>query len=60
LQNHAGDPVVDFNQAGFGSFIANHAIKEKLDMYHKESIVLPNIWDVCEPRIYVTTLQEMC
>jgi hypothetical protein len=54
LQIHASDPIVDSNQAGFGSFIANHVIKEKLDLYHKESIVPPNLGNVWEPRIYIT------
>jgi hypothetical protein len=36
LQNHASDPIVNSKQASFGSFIANHIIKENLDMYHKE------------------------
>jgi hypothetical protein len=39
---------------GFGSFIANHVIKEKFDRYHKESMVPPKLGDVWEPRIYVT------
>jgi hypothetical protein len=39
---------------GFGSFIANHVIKEKIDRYHKESMVPPKLGDVWEPRIYVT------
>jgi hypothetical protein len=52
LQNHACDPTVVTNQAGFGSFITNHVIKEKLDMYHKESMVPPKLGDVWELRIY--------
>jgi hypothetical protein len=54
LQNHACDPHVDSNLAGFGSLIAKHVIKEKLDRYHKESMVPPKLGDVWEPRIYVT------
>jgi hypothetical protein len=38
FQNHACEPDVDANQAGFGTIIANHVIKEKLNRYHKESI----------------------
>jgi hypothetical protein len=34
--------------------IANHVIKEKIYMYHKESLVPPNLGDVWEPRIDVT------
>jgi hypothetical protein len=54
LQNHACDPLVDSNQAGFGTFIANQAIREKLNMYHKDSMVAPKLGDVWEPRISVT------
>jgi hypothetical protein len=54
LQNHACDPSVDSNQAGFGSFMANHVIKEKLYRYHKESMVPPKLGYVWGPRIYVT------
>jgi hypothetical protein len=54
LQNHGCDPHVDSNQAGFDTLIANHVIKEKLNKYHKESMVPPKLGDVWEPRIYVT------
>jgi hypothetical protein len=54
LQNHSCDPTVNSDQAGFGYFIANHVITEKLDMYHKESMVPPMLGDVWEPMIYVT------
>jgi hypothetical protein len=52
LQNHACDPTVVTNHVGFGSFITNHVIKEKLDMYHKESMVPPKLGNVWELRIY--------
>jgi hypothetical protein len=39
LQNYACDPTINTNQADFGSYIANHAIKEKLGRYHKEYMV---------------------
>jgi hypothetical protein len=54
LQNHACDPDIDANQADFGTVIANHVIKEKLNRYHKESMVPPKLGDVWELRIYVT------
>jgi hypothetical protein len=54
LQNHACDPLVHSNQAGFCTFISNHVIKEKLDRYNKESMVPPKLGDAWEPRIYVT------
>jgi hypothetical protein len=60
LQNHACDPHVDSNKAGFGSFIANHVVKEKLNMYHKNSMVPPKLGDVWEIRIYVTIGKITC
>jgi hypothetical protein len=33
LQSYSYDPIVNSNQAGFEYLIANHVIKEKLDMY---------------------------
>jgi hypothetical protein len=46
LQNYACDPIVNSNQLGFGSFIANHLIRENLDRCHKESMVPPKLGDV--------------
>jgi hypothetical protein len=54
LQNHACDPNVNANQEYFGTIISNHVIKEKLNMYHKDSMVPPKLGDVWEQRIYVT------
>jgi hypothetical protein len=54
LQNHACDSDIDANQADFATIIANHIIKEKLNRYHKESMVPPKLGDVWELRIYVT------
>jgi hypothetical protein len=46
LQNYACDPTTNVKQAGFGSYITNHVIKEKLERYHEESMVLANLRDV--------------
>jgi Mor family transcriptional regulator len=46
LQNYACDPIVNSNQVGSGSSIANHVIKEKFDRYHKESMVSPKLGDI--------------
>ena len=35
LQKFAKDPSINTNQAGFGSYIANHVLKEKIDRYNK-------------------------
>jgi hypothetical protein len=35
LQKIANDPYVDSNKAGFGSYIADHAIREKKERYKR-------------------------
>jgi hypothetical protein len=54
LQNHVCDPTINSNQAGFGSFVAYHVIKEKIDRYHKKSMVPPKLRNLWELRIYLT------
>jgi hypothetical protein len=34
LQKFASDPSINANQAGFGSYIANHVLKEKIARYN--------------------------
>jgi hypothetical protein len=34
LQKFASDPYINANQAGFGSYIANHVLKEKIARYN--------------------------
>jgi hypothetical protein len=34
LQNFASDPSINANQAGFGSYIAYHVLKEKIARYN--------------------------
>ena len=38
LQKFASDSSIDVNQAGFGSYIANHVLKEKIARYNQESM----------------------
>ena len=35
LQKFASDPSINTNQAGFGSYIANHVLKEKIARYNQ-------------------------
>ena len=35
LQNIAKDPSINVHQAGFGSYITNHVLKEKIDRYNR-------------------------
>jgi hypothetical protein len=51
LQNYDCDPTTNVNQVGFGSYSANHVIKEKIDLYHKETIFPPKLGYVWELRI---------
>jgi hypothetical protein len=37
LQKFASDPSINANQAGFGSYIANHVLKEKIARYNQEA-----------------------
>jgi hypothetical protein len=34
LQKFASDPSINTNQGGFGSYIANHVLKEKIARYN--------------------------
>jgi hypothetical protein len=51
LQKIAKDPTINGNQAGFGSYIANHVLKEKIDRYNKESMIPPKrAWGSMDPQ----------
>ena len=54
LQKFANDPSFNVHQTGFGSFIANHVIKEKIEMYDKESMIPPKLGDAWILKILVT------
>ena len=54
LQKSAKDPSINANQAGFGSYIANHVLKEKIDRYNKESMIPPKLGDLWTPKIQIT------
>ena len=41
LQKFASDPSIDVNQSGFGSYIANHVLKEKIARYNQEAMIPP-------------------
>ena len=38
LPKFASDPSINTNQAGFGSYIANHVLKEKIARYTKKLV----------------------
>jgi hypothetical protein len=51
LQTYASDPNISIPQAGFGSYVANHLIKEKTDRNNKEAMISSKFGDVWEPKI---------
>ena len=46
LQKFASDPSINYNQAGFGSYIANHVLKEKIARYNQEAMIPPKRGDI--------------
>jgi hypothetical protein len=54
LQKFANDPSFNVYQTGFGSYIANHVIKEKIERYNNEAMIPPKLWNVWIPKILVT------
>jgi hypothetical protein len=51
LQKFASDPSINANQAGFGSYIANHVLKEKIARYNQEAMIPPNLGDAWIPKV---------
>ena len=49
LQKYAKDPSINMHQQGFGSYIADLVIKEKIDRYKREAMIPPKLGDVWEP-----------
>ena len=58
LQKVANDPSINVNQAGFGSYIANHVLKEKIARYNQEAMIPPKLGDVWIPKVLVTIGKE--
>jgi hypothetical protein len=54
LQKFASDPSINANQAGFGSYIANHVLKEKIARYNQEAMISPKLGDAWIPKVLVT------
>ena len=49
---------INANQAGFGSYIANHVLKEKIARYNQEAMIPPKLGDVWIPKVLVTIGKE--
>jgi hypothetical protein len=54
LQKFASDPSINANQVGFGSYIANHVLKEKIARYNQEAMIPPKLGDAWIPKVLVT------
>ena len=50
LQKFVSDPSIDVNQSGFGSYIANHVLKEKIARYNQEAVIPPKLGIYGSPR----------
>jgi hypothetical protein len=58
LQKFASDPSINVNQEGFGSYIANHVLKEKIARYNQEAMIPPKLGDAWIPKVLVTIGKE--
>ena len=58
LQKFASDPSINTNQADFGSYIANHVLKENISRYNQEAMIPPKIGDIWIPKVLVTIRKE--
>lgn len=58
LQKFSNDPSINVHQAGFGSYIANYVIKEKVERYNNKSMIPPNLGDAWLPKILITIGKE--
>ena len=58
LQKFANDPTFNVHQAGFGSYIANYVIKEKIERYNNEAMIPPKLGDAWLPKILITIGKE--
>jgi hypothetical protein len=58
LQSFANDPYFHVHQIIFGSYIANHVIKEKLQRYNNEAMIPPKLGDMWIPKILIVVGRE--
>jgi hypothetical protein len=58
LQKFPSDPSINTNQAGFGSYIANHVLKEKIARYNQEAMIPPKLGGAWIPKVLVTIGKE--
>jgi hypothetical protein len=58
LQSFDNDPSFNVHQTGFGSYIANHVIKEKIQRYNNDAMIPPKLGDVWIPKILIDVGKE--
>jgi hypothetical protein len=58
LQSFTNYPFFNVHQTGFGSYIANHVIKEKIQRYNNEAMIPPKLGDVWIPKILIDIGKE--
>jgi hypothetical protein len=58
LQSFANYPSFNVHQTSFGSYIANHVIKEKIQRYNNEAMTPPKLGDLWIPKILVIIGKE--
>jgi hypothetical protein len=58
LQSFANDPSFNVHQTTFGSYIANHVIKQKIQRYNNEAMIPPKLGDVWIPIILIAIGKE--
>jgi hypothetical protein len=58
LQSFANDPSFNVHQTGFGSYIANHVSKEKIQRYNNGAMIPPKLGDVWLPKILIDVGKE--
>jgi hypothetical protein len=58
LQSFANVPSFNVHQTSFGSYIANHIIKEKIQRYNNEAMIPPKLGDVWIPKIPIAIVKE--
>jgi hypothetical protein len=58
LQKVSNDPPIIVHQAGFGYYIANYAIKERITRYNNEEMIPPKLGYAWLPKILITIGKE--
>jgi hypothetical protein len=58
LQKIYNDPSFNVHQTGFGSYIANHVINDKIQRYNNEAMIPPKLGNVWITKILIDVGKE--